>query len=213
MHDPPRLVLDYDQYVEQSKGCCHDNRKVTDHYGRGVVANKDRPTLITTGLPRGPIGMYFRTVRGDTRSPSLSSNSLAIRSSPQDGLSCAMVRMRARSSAGIGGRPGRDFQRQNRRKPSRCHRTKVRGCTTTSASLQSKSLDSSTSATRNGASGRRGFRFRSRYIANCFRRKRFSAASEAGGLRMSQKNMARSRRSLISVRTPSMMANITPCPA
>ena len=35
-------------------------------------------------------GMYLRMVRGDTRRPSLSTSSLAIRSSPHDGFSEAM---------------------------------------------------------------------------------------------------------------------------
>ena len=113
--------------------------------------------------------------------PSLSSDSSAMRSSPQDGLFCAMVRMRARICAGIGGPPGRDFQRQNGRNPWRRHRTRVRGCTTRSASHRSKSLDSSTSA--------------------------------ADRRRRGQKNVARSRRSLIVVRTTSMMVNIMPCQA
>ena len=39
---------------------------------------------------------------------------------------------------GILGRPGRHFQRQNRRQPARCHRINVFTCTTTSASRQSR---------------------------------------------------------------------------
>ena len=129
-----------------------------------------------------------------------------MRPSPQDALSCAI----ACSCTGVGGRSGRDFQRQNRRNPWRCHRTKVRGCTTPSASLQSKGLGSSMSASRNGALGGRGFRLRSWYIASCLRRTRFSAASAAGGRRRRQKHVARSRRSLIVVRTTSIMVNIMP---
>ena len=41
--------------------------------------------------------MYFRTVRGETRIPNLTSNSLAMRSSPQSGFSVAIRRIRARS--------------------------------------------------------------------------------------------------------------------
>ena len=41
----------------------------------------------------------------------------AIRSSPHDGLLIAISRISRRSSTGIGGRPGRDFQLQNKRKP------------------------------------------------------------------------------------------------
>ena len=73
--------------------------------------------------------MYLRTVRGEIWIPSLSNSSLAMRSSPQDGLSRAIARMSARNSAGIRGRPGRDFQRQNRRNPARCQPMKVLGVT------------------------------------------------------------------------------------
>jgi hypothetical protein len=47
---------------------------------------------------------------------------LAIRSSPQSGFSLAMRRINWRSSSGIGGRPGLDLTRQNRRQPARCQR-------------------------------------------------------------------------------------------
>ena len=56
--------------------------------------------------------MYFRTVRGETRIPSFTSNSLAIRSSPQSGFSVAIRRMSRCSSDGIRGRPALLFQRQ-----------------------------------------------------------------------------------------------------
>ena len=81
--------------------------------------------------------MYFRTVRGDTRRPSLSSSSLAMRSWPHVGLSWAIWRMSACNSAGIRGRPGRDFQRQNSRNPWRCQRINVAGCTMAKAWRQS----------------------------------------------------------------------------
>ena len=45
------------------------------------------------GRPGGRFGMYFRTVRGETLSPSLSSSSLAMRSSPQSAFSAAMRRI------------------------------------------------------------------------------------------------------------------------
>jgi hypothetical protein len=51
------------------------------------------------------LGRYFHTVRGETRKPSLSNSSLAMRSLPHVGFSRAMRRMSARRSAGIGGRP------------------------------------------------------------------------------------------------------------
>lgn len=71
--------------------------------------------------------MYFLIVRGDTRRPSLSSSSFAIRSSPHEGLSRAILRIKCWSAAGIGRLPASDFQRQKRRKPLRCQATKVLG--------------------------------------------------------------------------------------
>ena len=66
------------------------------------------------GLSGGRVGMYLRTVRGETRSPSLSRDRLAIRSSAQSALSVVILRMSARSSNGIDGRP-------HKRKPSSWH--------------------------------------------------------------------------------------------
>src|SRR5580700_9137780 len=75
-------------------------------------------------------------VRGDTRRPSLSSNSLAIRSSPHEGLSPAILRIRRWSSGGIRGRPDWHFRGQKNWKPLRCQPMKVLGVTTVSALRQ-----------------------------------------------------------------------------
>lgn len=93
------------------------------------------------GCPAGNFGMYLWIVLGETRMPSFTKSSLAIRSSPQMGFSCAILRISARNSREIRGRPGRHFQRQKRRQPARCQRMMVFGCTTTSASRQSNSCD------------------------------------------------------------------------
>jgi hypothetical protein len=69
-------------------------------------------------------------VRGDTGRPSFSSNSFAIRSSPQEGFSPAIVRIKCWRSDGIRGRPDWHFQRQKSRKPLRCQPMKVLGFTT-----------------------------------------------------------------------------------
>jgi hypothetical protein len=45
-------------------------------------------------------------------------------------FSFAIRRISARSSAGIGGRPGRDLRRQNNFHPARCQRINVCGRTT-----------------------------------------------------------------------------------
>ena len=92
--------------------------------------------------------MYFRTVRDETRIPNLTSNSLAIRSSPQSEFSMAIRRIRARSSGGIGGRPDLHFHRQKMRQPSRCQRTIVDGRTITIASHKLKSLENTDRQTR-----------------------------------------------------------------
>src|SRR3954454_17938803 len=54
-----------------------------------------------------------------------------MRGAPHSGLSTLIRRISARRSASICGRPPRerDFQRQYRRKPARCHRTRVSGRT------------------------------------------------------------------------------------
>ena len=58
--------------------------------------------------------------------------------SPQVGFSRAIWRINAWMSFGRRGLPaGRDFHRQNRRNPLRCHRISVSGLTTTKALRQS----------------------------------------------------------------------------
>ena len=92
--------------------------------------------------------MYLRTVRDETRRPSLSSSSLTIRSSPHSGFSSAICRMIWRNSTRMPGRSGLDLNRQNRRQPAQCQRIIVPGRATTSASSQSHGRDSaSTRAT------------------------------------------------------------------
>ena len=107
-------------------------------------------------VPAGIWACTWRTVRGEIWMPSLSNSSLAMRSSPQDGLSRTMARMSARNSAGIRGRPGRDFQRQNRRNPAPCQPMKVFGVTFTSVSCHAKPCESSTSIKRVTLLKRRG---------------------------------------------------------
>jgi hypothetical protein len=63
-----------------------------------------------------------------------------MRSSPHNGFSFAIRRISACNSAGIGGRPGRDFRRQNNLQPARCQRIIVSGRTTIRASRQSIDL-------------------------------------------------------------------------
>ena len=86
----------------------------------------------------GREGIYRRTVRGDTRMPSFTRSSSAIRSSPQVRFAAAIVAINCCKSAGIGGRPrARDFQRHHNRNPCRCQRMRVSGFTTVSKLRQS----------------------------------------------------------------------------
>jgi hypothetical protein len=74
------------------------------------------------------LAMYLATVDCATAKPSLS-NSPWMRGAPQSIFSMLIRRISARRSAVIFGRPPRerDFQRQYRRKPDRCQRTRVSG--------------------------------------------------------------------------------------
>ena len=65
---------------------------------------------------------HLTIARGETGIPSLTSSSLAIRSSSQPGFSEAILRISARSSAGIRGLPILHLSRQNKRHPIRCQR-------------------------------------------------------------------------------------------
>ena len=90
--------------------------------------------------------MYLRIVLVEWRTPSLTANSSATRSSPQAGCWPLIRRTRAMWSRGILGRPGlRDRQRQYLRAACRCHAMTVAGLTTTSAELHPvHSLDRAT---------------------------------------------------------------------
>jgi hypothetical protein len=133
----------------------------------GVPGLRARPALVPL-----PAGMYLRTVRGETRIPSFTSSSEAMRSSPHERFAAAMSAINRRRSADNWGRPrGNDFHRQNSRKPFRCHRMSVSGLTTLRTRRQSISRDSARSVIRVASSARRGLIWRSRYNANCLRRK------------------------------------------
>ena len=107
------------------------------------------------------LGRYFRMVRGDKRKPSFSSNSLAIRSSPHEGFSPAILRIRRWRSGGIRGRPDWHFLRQKSWKPLRCQPMKVLGVTTVSALLQLNQRLSHRRVKRAGWEVRRGLILRS----------------------------------------------------
>lgn len=103
-----------------------------------------------------------------------------------------MRRISWRSSSGIGGRPGLDLTRQNRRQPARCQRIRVSGRTTTGASRQAKSRARDASDTRVAASTRLGLTPRSWYSASSRRRNRFSASMKSRRLSESTTRQAKS---------------------
>jgi len=110
--------------------------------------------------------MYRRTVPYETRIPSFTSSSDAIRSSPHVRFAAAISAINCRRSAGTRGRPcGRDFHRQNKRNPLRCQRMSVFGLTTVMSWRQSISRDNAMSVSRVASSARRGLTCRSRYNA------------------------------------------------
>jgi len=131
-----------------------------------------------SGSHRGPPSCsYFCAVRGDTRIPSFSVSSLAMRPSPQVGLSAAICRINSWICSGNRGRPsGLDCQRQNRGKPLPRQRMSVSGFTYTSASRCWNIRLRSAITHRVESSARRGLTLRSWKSASCLRRKRFSAA-------------------------------------
>src|SRR5215831_13837991 len=136
---------------------------------------------------------YLPTVRGEIPMVSFRFNSLAMRSSPQVGFSAATSGMSLRKSLGMRGLPtGRDFQRQRRRNPWRCQRTKVSGRTFTRASRHANRRPRITIISRVESSARCGFTFRSRNRASGLRRKRFSLASARRDLETSPRRRTRS---------------------
>jgi len=67
-------VLDDDEHVQQPKRRRDGDKEVARKNALRVVLQEDRPALITRGRPGGRLGRYLRTVRGETRTPSLSRN-------------------------------------------------------------------------------------------------------------------------------------------
>jgi hypothetical protein len=114
-----------------------------------------------------------------------------------------MAAISFRTSTGTRGRPrGFDLHFQNSRKPFRCQRMKVSGLTTVRASRQANSVDSNTGLNLVAGRARRGLTLRSKYKANCLRRKRFSAAKAHRGRRLAWMNLraSRNRSTMVSSR-------------
>lgn len=151
----PAAMLDNHKHVHQTKGCRGRHEEIAGNDPRACRRRKVDQRKSTLARPRGRRGRYLLMVQGDTRIPSFSSNTLAIRS-PHDGFSFAIRRISARNSAGIGGRPDRDFILQNSLQPARCQRISVAGLTTVSASRQSNRSDKKLRPIRVATSIRRG---------------------------------------------------------
>ena len=82
--------------------------------------------------------MYLLTLLSPTLKPSLRSSPW-MRGAPQEGFSLHILRISARTSGEMMGRPGwpqRTFQVQNRRNPARCQAMTVSGLTMVSAERQ-----------------------------------------------------------------------------
>lgn len=126
-----------------------------------MIANEGAPAL--TGIPAWIAGIQMLLDRrGETRRPSLTLRSLAIRSSPQVGLLRAISRMSSRRLLGNVGRPRRrGLHCQKVRNAVRCHLMTVSGLTITSAPHQSKHWDSTIIAIRVVRDAWRGFTLRS----------------------------------------------------
>ena len=166
IHDASCADFEDHEHVEQAEVAVTTTKKSLASTARAWF----RTNVLHACVPRpargGRDGIYRRTVRGETRMPSFTRSSAAIRSSPQVRLASAMVAFNARSSAGIAGRPGLlDFHRQNTLKPFRCQRRSVSGFTIVSRRRQSTKRDNATSTMRVASSSRRGFTCRSRYSA------------------------------------------------
>jgi hypothetical protein len=90
-----------------------------------------------------------------------------------------------------GGRPGRDFRRQNSFQPARCQRIIVSGRTTTRAPRQLKNREINASVIWVAGSIRRGLTPRSTYKASCRRSNWFSVLIDCG-----DRNASRNQRSV-----------------
>jgi len=118
MQNPTAADFHRHEHIQDAKGGRHRHEEIAGHHRLGVVPHKAASSL--AGCPARPF-KYLRTVRDDTRMPSLSCSSFAIRSSPQVGFSRPISWISTRRFLGSFGRPGwRDFQRQKIRKAVRC---------------------------------------------------------------------------------------------
>ena len=136
----------------------------------------------------------------------ITNNSLAMRSSPHSEFSDAILRISARNSTGIGGRPALYLLLQNSRHPVWCQRRIVCGRTMTIALCQSNIRVSNAKLIRVAGYTRRGVTPRSRYWASCCRRTSFSAWISAEGRDRSRMSLNASETRATTIRTSEIMA-------
>ncbi len=171
MQDSPRVDLHRDKHIENLKRRRDRDEEIAGDDRLGVVFHECRPTLIARSWRRVIDVLADRS--GGNATPSFSDNSLAIRSSPQVGLSRASWRISSFKFFGSDGRPRlRDFHCQNIRNADRCHLMNVSGLTITGASRHSKRRPNATIVIRARVVIRRGLAFRSVKNASCLRRKK-----------------------------------------
>ena len=87
MRQTARPVLDDNKHVQHPERRGDRNEGVTCENRRCMVLQEGGPALITRGRPGGRFSIYLPTVLGDSRIPTLTNSSLAIRSSPHNGFS------------------------------------------------------------------------------------------------------------------------------
>jgi hypothetical protein len=155
--DPARADVQHDKYVQHPERRRDDDEEIAGEHRIGVVADKGAPLLgRPAAVGRSVLGMYRRTVRGESWMPSFSFNSAAIRSSPHVTFAVAIVVMSRRTSTGTRGRPRAfDLHRQKSRNPLRCQRISVSGFTMVSTAFQSMKRASRTRVTRVASFARR----------------------------------------------------------
>ena len=127
MEKASSAMFDDKEAVECSKRECRNRKEVEGGYHFAMVVQEREPAF---GFAVVPSALELLEIAGDGRFGDLEADmkQLAVDTwCSQPGLSALMRRMSRRTSVLTLGRPaGRDFQRQNRRKPARCQDTTVR---------------------------------------------------------------------------------------
>src|SRR5688500_8888125 len=101
MKDSSGAQLDDSEYIQPAERCGDHNEEIAGSDPLGMVADEGQPTLLWIGRARrSTTAQVPSNARGDTRRPSFSFNSLAIRSSPHVTFAAAIAWIRWRKSFG-----------------------------------------------------------------------------------------------------------------